>query len=84
MSTTTYAPTDDAIAHYIDEYQQFHHTLGGNVDVRVDGAGYDHDGGVVLVVFDTEYGQHLIITFAVDGTLTVAPVHTPNNKENQS
>lgn len=84
MSTMTYAPTDENIERAIDEYQQFHWTLGGNADVRVDGAGYDHDGGVVLVVFDTEYGQHLIITFAVNGNLTVAPVYTPNNKENQS
>lgn len=76
--------TQNAIAEAIDEFQQLHRMLGATTDVRVNGAMCDQDGGIVLSVFDTEYGQHLIVTLTADGTLSIAPAYTPNNKENKS
>lgn len=78
---TQYTPTDPEIERRITDYQNWHRGLGADVDVRVDGAGYDYNGCLNLVVFDTEYVQHLLVTFHADGSMETTPLYQPVNQQ---
>ena len=73
-TTTTRAKT---IPEAVEEFEEFYSMLGDAQDVRIriDGAGRNTNGEIVIVAFDTDFEQHIVATFTLDGNLTVAPLY---------